>query len=117
MFVGPGTASSNEKVGPNLLLTEVRKDEPGREINARVSMYRCKKCFNPHEGAEGPKYLPWVMSSYVLNKYSERSLPFHLTAEDICMELDNYLIKSTFTPEHRTSRGLGRGNAVQYFAN
>ena len=31
-----------EKVGPNLLLIEVRKGEPGREINARISMYRCK---------------------------------------------------------------------------
>ena len=69
LFVGPGTTSSNEKVGPNLLLIEVRKDEPGREINARVSIYRCKKYFNPHEGAEGPKFLPWAMSSYVLNTY------------------------------------------------
>ena len=43
LFVGPGTTSRNEKVGPNLLLIEVRKDEPGREINARVSVYRCKK--------------------------------------------------------------------------
>ena len=92
LFVGPGTTSRNEKVGPNLILIEVRKDEPGREINARVSIYRCKKCFNPHEGAEGPKFLPWAMSSYVLNKYSERSPPFHLTAEDVCMELDNYRI-------------------------
>ena len=66
LILGPGTTSSNEKVGPNLLLIEVRKDEPGREINARVSIYRCKKCFNPHEGAEGPKFLPWAMSSYVL---------------------------------------------------
>ena len=37
LFVGPGTTSDGEKVGPNLLLVEVRKDEPGREINARVS--------------------------------------------------------------------------------
>ena len=43
LFVGPATTSSNEKVGPNLLFIEVRKDEPGREINARGSVYRCKK--------------------------------------------------------------------------
>ena len=42
LFVGPGTTSSNEKVGPNLILIEVRKDEPGREINTRVSVYRDK---------------------------------------------------------------------------
>ena len=29
LFVGPGITSSNEKVGPNSLLIEVRKDEPG----------------------------------------------------------------------------------------
>ena len=39
LFAGPGTTSRNEKVDPNLLLIEVRKDEPGREINARVSVY------------------------------------------------------------------------------
>ena len=42
LFVGPRTTSSNEKVGPNLILIEVRKNEPGREINARVSVYRDK---------------------------------------------------------------------------
>ena len=52
LFVGPGTTISNEKVGPSWLLIEVLKDEPGREINTRVSIYRCKKCFNPHGGAE-----------------------------------------------------------------
>ena len=63
-FVGPGTTSDGKKVGPNLLLLGVRKDEPGREINARVSMYRCKKSYNPHEGAEVPKFLPWAIGSY-----------------------------------------------------
>ena len=115
LFVGPGTTSSNEKVGPSLQLIESREDEPGTEINARVSTYRCKKCFNPHEGAEGPKYLPWAMSSYILNKYSERSPRFHRTAEDVCMELDNYRIKPIFVTTHRISRGLGGKNAVQYF--
>ena len=43
LFVGPGTTSSDEKVGPNLPLIEVRMDEPGREINARVSIYRAER--------------------------------------------------------------------------
>lgn len=83
LFVSPGTASRGEKVGPNLLLMEVRKDEPGREIAARVSMYRCKKCYHLHKGTEGPQFLPWAMSSDIFNKYTEPSPPFHLTAEDV----------------------------------
>ena len=39
LFVGPGTASDGKLVGRNLLLLEIRKDEPGREINARVSVF------------------------------------------------------------------------------
>ena len=47
LFVGPGTTSRNEKVGPDVQLIEVRKAEPGIEINARVSVYREKS--NPHQ--------------------------------------------------------------------
>ena len=42
-----------------------------------------------NEGEEGPKFLPWAMSRYVLRKYSERSPPFHLNAKDVSMELEN----------------------------
>ena len=112
LFVGPRTVSDGKKVGSNLLLLEVRSDEPGRETKARVSTYRCKKCSNPHEGAEGPKFLPWAMSSYVLNKYPERSPPLHLTAEDVCMKLDHFRIKPAFITKHRISRGLEGKNAV-----
>ena len=41
LFAGPGTTSRNEKVGPNLLLIEVRKDKSGKGINTRVCEYRC----------------------------------------------------------------------------
>ena len=57
------------------------------------------------------------MSSYVLNKYPERSPPFHLTAKDVCMELDQYRIKPTFITKRRISRGLGGKNTVQYFTS
>ena len=56
--MGPGTESAGITVGPKLLLVEVRKDEPGREINESVSRNRTKKCNHPHKGAEGPKNLP-----------------------------------------------------------
>ena len=54
-FVGSRITSDGIKVGPTLLLLEVRK-EPGREINARVFMYRFKKCYTLHEAAEAPKF-------------------------------------------------------------
>ena len=78
-----------------------------------MSKYRCIQCHNPHEGVEGLKFLPWAMSSYVLKKNSERSLPFHPTAEDVCMELDQHCIKPASFTKHRISRGVGGKNAVQ----
>ena len=117
LFVGPGTTSDGKKDGPSLLLVEVRKNEPGSEVNARVSKYRCKQCHNPHERVEWLKFLPWAMSSYVLNKYSERSPPFHLTAKDVCMELDQRRINPTTITKHRISRGLGGKNAAQYYTS
>lgn len=46
LLVGPGTTNNaGRKVRANLLLVEVQKDHPGKQINARVSIHRCKKCF------------------------------------------------------------------------
>lgn len=91
LVVGPGQLEVGqeqsgpiiEKVGPKLLLLDIKKDEPGGGITQRVSVSRCKKCYNPHEGQKKPRFLPWNMSKYILNKYSELSPPFHLTMEDI----------------------------------
>ena len=82
------------------MLLEIRQDEPGRGINARVSIHRCKKCFNPHDGATAPRFLPWAMGNYVLNKYSEISPPFHLTADDLNAETRHPL---RYTPKKKTS--------------
>ena len=101
------------EVGPKLLLLEKRTDEPGRGINARVPVHRFKKCYNPHEGATAPRFLPWSMSNYVLNKYSEMSPPFHLTTDDVTAELDTHRMPCTLT-KHRQTRGLGGEISVQY---
>ena len=63
---GPGKMNDGREVGPKLILLEIRKDEPGRGINARVSVHRCKKCYNPHQRGTAPRFLPWSMSNYVL---------------------------------------------------
>ena len=76
--VGPGKAPDGDLVGRNLLLLDTSHVD-SRRINARVSVHRCKRCSNPHEGERRPQFLPWATSSCVLNKYSDLSPPFHLT--------------------------------------
>ena len=45
LVVSPGKTENGREVGPKLLLLEIRQDEPGRGINARISVHRCRKCF------------------------------------------------------------------------
>ena len=80
--MGPGKAPDGDLVGRNLLLLD-RANEDSRRINARVSVHTCERCYNPHEGERRPQFLPWVMSSYVLNKYSNLSPLFYLTVDDV----------------------------------
>ena len=117
LFVGSGKTDNGREVGPKLILLEVRTDEPGREINARVSIQICKKCFNPHDGETPARFLPWALSNYVLNEYSELSPPFHLTAEDVNTELDTHRVTPCKITKHRLTRGLGGTIAVQYFTH
>ena len=70
LLVGPGKAPDGDPVGRNLLFLDT-SPEYSRRINARVSVHRCKRCYNLHEGERRPQFLPWAMSSYVLNKYSD----------------------------------------------
>ena len=114
LFVGPGKTADGREVGPNLILLEIRANEPGRGINARASVHRCKKCFNPHDGTSPPRFLPWALSNYILNKHSELSPLFHLTAEDITTELGTYRPTPCKIAKHRLTRGLGGTIAVQY---
>lgn len=55
------------------------------------------------------------MSNYVLNKYSEISPPFHLTADDVTAELDTHRVTPQKLTKHRLTRGLGGKVAVQYY--
>ena len=66
LLVGPGKAPDGDLVGRNLLLLDMSLGD-SRRINARVSVHRSKRCYNPHEGERRPQFLPWAMSSYFLN--------------------------------------------------
>ena len=116
LLVGPDKTADGREVGPKLLLLDIKADKPGhRGINARVSVHRCKKCFNPHRGETAPRFLPWAMSNYVLNKYSDILPLFHLTTDDLTSELDTHRVMPRKLSKHRLTRGLGGKIAVQYY--
>ena len=73
IYVGPGKTGGGKEVGPKLLLPDTRTDEPGRRMHAGVSVHRCKRCSNPHEGVNAPDFFAMVYEQqlYVLNKSSE----------------------------------------------
>ena len=113
LLVGPGKTPDGDLVGRNLLLLDMSHEDSGR-INARVSVHRCKICYNPHEGERRPQFLLWAMSSYVLNKYSDLSPPFHVTACDVNMEIDSYRTTPRSIVSHRILRGLFGTVSVHY---
>ena len=116
LLIGPDKMTDGREVGLKLLLLDIKADEPGhRGINARVSVHRCKKCFDPHGEETAPRFLPWAMSNYVLNKYSEISPPFHLTTDDVTAELDPHHVTPRRLSKHRPTRGLGGEIPVQYY--
>ena len=110
--MGPGKAPDGDLVGRNLLLLDT-SHEDSRRINARVSAHRCKRCYNPHEGERRPQFLPWAASLYVLNKCSDLPPPFHLTADDVNMEIDFYRVTLRSTVSHRIVLG-GSGRAIPH---
>ena len=117
LVTGPGETEDGRKVGPKLLLLDISEDEPGNNINPRVSVYRCKKCYNPREGMDMPRFLPWDLSKYVLNQYSELAPPFHLTVEDVAEELDTKELKPFKISRHRVCRGISGKSAVHYYTH
>ena len=116
LLVGPGRAPDSDLVGRNLLLLDT-SHEDSKRINARVSVRKCKRCYNPDEGERRPQFLPWAMSSYVLNKYSDLSPPFHLTVDDVNMETDSYRVTPRSVDSHRILREFSGTVSVQYLTS
>ena len=115
LLVGPGKAPDGDVVGRNLLLLDTNHKN-SRRINARVSVHRCKRCYNSHEGERRPQFLPWAMSSHVLNKYSDPP-PFHLTVDDVNMETDSSRVTPISIVSHRILRGFSGTVSVQYLTS
>lgn len=59
--------------------------------------------------------LAWAMINCVLNKYLEVSPPFHLTEDDVHMELERQMIIPPGYQPDIIGRGLRGKIAVQYY--
>ena len=113
LFGGLGKAPESNLVGQNMSLLDMRHED-SRHLNARVSAHRCKRCYNPHEGERRPQFLRCAMSSYVLSKYSDLSPPFHVTADDVNMQMNSYRVTPGSIVSHRILRGFSGTVSVQY---
>ena len=47
-----------------------------------MAIERCKACANPHDSGDMPKYLSAWLTQYVLNIFSRKSSPYHVTQDD-----------------------------------
>ena len=84
LTVGPSSSSPDGKpVGDKLLYLDLPRDLRGHDAKSRVSVQRCKPCINPHDASDMPKYLPAGLTQYVLNSYSTKSPPYHVTTDDV----------------------------------
>ena len=87
LAVGPCSAvetPDDSPLGINLFYLYFRSDLPGSDARRRVAIERCKLCANSHDSVDMPKYLPvGLTQQYVLNNFSEKSPPYHVTQDDV----------------------------------
>ena len=74
-------------LGDNLLYLDLPSDLPGSDGRRHVAIERCKPCANPHNSSDMPKYLPARLMQYVLNNFSNKSPPYHVTQDDVSAPL------------------------------
>ena len=61
---------------------------PGADAPCRVSVVRCKPCANPHDSSDLPRFLPAGLTPYVLNNYTNKSPPYHVTEGDVTVPIE-----------------------------
>ena len=77
-----------------------------------MAIERCKPCANPHDSSDMPKYLPAGLTQYVLNNFSKKSPPYHVTQDDASTPLQRLEVE-TITG-HQSVRGRRGIIAVIY---
>ena len=84
----------------------------GQNKKRSVAIERCKPCANPHDSGEMPIYLPVGLTRYVLNKFSKKSPPYHVTQDDVSTPLQRLEVEQI--AGHQSVRGRGGVIAVIY---
>ena len=79
---GPRDTPDGSPVGDKLLYLNLPPDVPGVDARRRVSVQRCKPCTG-----DMSKYLPASLTQYVLKNFSKKSLPYHVTQDDVSTPL------------------------------
>ena len=115
LAVGPCSAAETpdgSPLGDNLLCLDLPSDRPGSDARRRVAIKRCKPCANPHDSGDMPKYLPAGLTQYVLNRFSNKSPPYHVTQDDVSTPLKRLEVEQI--TGHQSVRGRGGVIAVLY---
>ena len=113
LVVGPCTAAETPDGSPlrsKLLHLDLPSDLIGSDVRRPVIIERCKPCANPRDSGDMPKYLPAGLTQYVLNKFSKKSPPYHVTQDDVSTPLQRLEVEQI--TGHQSVRGRGGAIAV-----
>ena len=113
--VGPSTPADTpdgSPLGDKLLYLDLPSDMPGVDGRQCVSVQRCKPCANTHDHGDMSKYLPAGLTRYVLNNFSKKSPPYHVTQDNISTPLQRPEVEKI--TGHQSVRGRGGVVAVRY---
>ena len=112
LAVGPCYSANNpdgSTLGAKLLYLDFPYDMPGADARRHVSVQRCKPCANYPDRGDMPKYLPAGLTQYVLNNFPKKSLPYHVTQDDVSTPPQRLEVTG-----HQSDRGRGGVIAVMY---
>ena len=87
-------------------------DLPGLDARRRVAIERCKPCANAHDSGGMSKYFPAGLTQYVLNIFSKKPPPYHVTQDDVSTPLQRLEVEQI--TGHQSVRGRGGVVAVLY---
>ena len=113
--VGPAPASDvpdNRPLYDKPPFVDVPSAQPGWDFKRRVSAERCNPCRSPDDTNDMPKYLPADLTTYVLNPFTCKSSPFHVTFYDVPPPPER--LEGKQTTGHQLVPGRGGVIAVLY---
>ena len=105
LAVGPCSAAEipdGSPLGSSLLYLDLPFDLPGSNARRRVAIERFKPFANRHDSGDMPKYPPAGLTQYVLNNFSKKSPPYHVTQDNVSTPLQRLEVEQITGPYHFT---------------